>query len=132
MKFLPLLSSITLGASLVSARSPQHVDKKLPETKARAPELSPEHVYKPRKASANSAFLTAKTKKTVVNGTVLPDVDFNIGESYARSMPINNKTNGAELYFWFFPSSNPKAEKEITICLNGGPGCSSLGGLTRL
>jgi carboxypeptidase D len=89
-------------------------------------------VYKPRKASANSPFLTAKTKKYVINGTVLPDVDFDIGEIYAGLRPINNNINGADLYFWFFPSSNPKAEKEITVWLNGGPGCSSLQGLTRL
>jgi carboxypeptidase D len=47
-------------------------------------------------------------------------------------MYISNKTNAAELYFWFFLSSNPEAEKEITIYLNGALGCSSFEGLTWL
>lgn len=131
MKFFTSLTSLALGVSLVSARSPQHVNKKLPEVQRRAPAPAAEHVYVPRKASASSRYLTAKTKKYVVNGTNLPDVDFDIGESYAGLMPISNKTNAAELYFWFFPSSNPKAEKEITIWLNGGPGCSSLEGFLQ-
>ena len=131
MKFLSFLCSAALTASLVAARSPQHVNKKLPERNARAPAPSPEHIYKPRKASASSPFLTNKTMKYVVDGTAIPDVDFDIGESYAGLMPISNATDAAELYFWFFPSSNPKAEKEITIWLNGGPGCSSLEGFLQ-
>jgi carboxypeptidase D len=65
-----------------------------------------------------------------VNGSALPNVDFNIGESYAGTLPITaNASDENQLWFWFFPSSNPAAEKEITIWLNGGPGCSSLDGL---
>jgi hypothetical protein len=30
-------------------------------------------------------------------------------------MPISDEKNASELYFWFFPSTNPKAEKEIVI-----------------
>ncbi len=67
-----------------------------------------------------------------VNGSALPDVDFNIGESYAGTLPISsNKNDTNQLWFWFFPSSNPAAKKEITIWLNGGPGCSSLVGLLQ-
>jgi carboxypeptidase D len=66
-----------------------------------------------------------------VDGTKLPDVDFDIGESYAGLMPISSAKNASELYFWFFPSSNPLAEDEITIWLNGGPGCSSLEGFLQ-
>lgn len=62
-----------------------------------------------------------------VNGTGIPDVDFDVGESYAGLMPISSAPNASELYFWFFPSANPKASDEILIWLNGGPGCSSLG-----
>jgi len=67
----------------------------------------------------------------VVNGSAIPDVDFDIGESYAGLMPISNATNASELYFWFFPSSNPAASNEIVIWLNGGPGCSSLEGFLQ-
>jgi len=64
----------------------------------------------------------------VVNGTGLPYVDFDVGESYAGLMDISDNSDDGSLYFWFFPSPNPAAEKEILIWLNGGPGCSSLEG----
>lgn len=58
----------------------------------------------------------------MVNGTAgaIPEVDFDIGESYAGLMPISDKANETDqLYFWFFPSANPDAGDEITIWLNG-------------
>ena len=55
-----------------------------------------------------------------------------MGESYAGLLPIGNDTS-SELYFWFFPSTNPVAQekKEILIYLTGGPGCSSIGELLQ-
>ncbi|KAF3018849.1 hypothetical protein E8E14_006693 [Neopestalotiopsis sp. 37M] len=68
----------------------------------------------------------------LVNGTSLPDVDFDIGESYSGLLSINEDLTAPEkLFFWFFPSSSSAAEKEIVIWLNGGPGCSSLEGLLQ-
>lgn len=69
-----------------------------------------------------------------MNGTAgaIPDVNFDIGESYAGLLPVSDKANEtSELYFWFFPSANPDAGDEVTIWLNGGPGCSSLEGFLQ-
>ncbi|KAF2863773.1 carboxypeptidase 4 [Piedraia hortae CBS 480.64] len=76
--------------------------------------------------------LNAKSDKFAVNGTGVPLVDFDIGESYAGTLSIDeNPDNQNKLFFWFFPSQNPAAKDEITIWLNGGPGCSSMDGLLQ-
>ncbi|KAK4249211.1 hypothetical protein C7999DRAFT_39627 [Corynascus novoguineensis] len=80
-----------------------------------------------------SPFLNEQSSRFVVNGSALPLVDFDVGESYAGLLPIGDDT-GSQLYFWFFPSTNPLAyqNKEILIYLTGGPGCSSIGELLQL
>ncbi|KAJ6440364.1 serine carboxypeptidase [Purpureocillium lavendulum] len=86
------------------------------------------------RASAEHRFLNDKTEKFVVNGTSIPDVDFDVGESYAGLLPISDKKDERDhLYFWFFPTANEEAKKkkEIVIWLNGGPGCSSLLGFLQ-
>ena len=69
-------------------------------------------------------YMNSKTAKYSVNGSAIPEVNFDIGESYAGSLPIDEADK--ELWFWFVPTSNEAACNEITIWLNGGPGCSSL------
>lgn len=66
----------------------------------------------------------------LVNGTNVPQVPFDIGESYAGLLE-NTPHGNSSLFFWFFPSDNTAAQKEITIWLNGGPGCSSLDGMLQ-
>ncbi|CAH0052024.1 unnamed protein product [Clonostachys solani] len=81
-------------------------------------------------ARAEPRFLTNKTEKFAVDGTAIPEVKFDIGESYAGLLPISQAANETkELYFWFFPSTNASVDDEVVIWLNGGPGCSSLSGL---
>ncbi|KXJ87241.1 carboxypeptidase cpdS [Microdochium bolleyi] len=75
-----------------------------------------------------------KTLGYVVDGSALPDVDFDVGESYAGLMPIKRGyTNGSndQLYFWLFPTDDEVGKDTITIWLNGGPYCSSLFGLLQ-
>ncbi|POS70943.1 carboxypeptidase cpdS [Diaporthe helianthi] len=86
-----------------------------------------------RRQTASSPFLNANTTKFVVDGTGIPDVDFDVGESYAGSLPVGtvgNSTDG-QMFFWFFPSAAEEETKEIIIWLNGGPGCSSLSGMIQ-
>jgi len=55
-----------------------------------------------------------------VNGTGIPEVKFDIGESYAGLLPIGDANDTNKLYFWFFPSTNQAAQKEITFWITGG------------
>ncbi|KAH8897494.1 serine carboxypeptidase 1 [Thozetella sp. PMI_491] len=77
-------------------------------------------------------FANANTTQFAINGTGIPDVNFDIGEAYAGQMSISEDIDGPDkLFFWFQPSPNPASENEIVIWLNGGPGCSSLEGFLQ-
>jgi len=72
------------------------------------------------RAQCERSLLSNQRVEFAVNGTGIPEVDFDLGESYAGLLPIGDANDTNQLYFWFFPSTNPAAEKEIAIWLTGG------------
>ncbi|KAK4545974.1 hypothetical protein LTR36_002538 [Oleoguttula mirabilis] len=82
-------------------------------------------LIKPRSTS-NSTYLNNATAPFSIDGSSLPYVEFDIGESYAGLLPIGHEDD--KYFFWFVPSLNTSVQDEVVIWLNGGPGCSSLDG----
>ncbi|CAK7220378.1 hypothetical protein SEUCBS140593_004215 [Sporothrix eucalyptigena] len=135
----PVLLTAAAASVASAARSLRHVGKSddlLSSLYDRA-SIFDEMIYSEAdedlgKRATSPQFLNSNTSSFAVNGTGIPDVDFDIGESYAGSLPLSSSPNDPnKLFFWFFPSTNPSASKEIVIWLNGGPGCSSLEGMVQ-
>ncbi|PVH96733.1 alpha/beta-hydrolase [Periconia macrospinosa] len=131
MKFSSAITGLVLSASVALAIHPFHPksvhNKVKPRVEKRVPGQDFQHPELQKRASR---FLNDKTKEFAVNGTGLPDVPFDVGESYAGLLPISNSPNETrKLFFWFFPATAATNPDEIVIWLNGGPGCSSLSGL---
>ncbi|KAJ2897215.1 hypothetical protein MKZ38_004862 [Zalerion maritima] len=128
-----ITTSLMFGGEALARRSLQHVGKRGKDStwnRVLDRRQIPEQPVK-RADNSTDKFLAEKTKEYAVDGTAIPDVDWDVGESYAGQMPIGEANPDSNLFFWFFPSENEEAEKEILIWLNGGPGCSSLEGFLQ-
>ncbi|KAI9755943.1 MAG: hypothetical protein M4579_004074 [Chaenotheca gracillima] len=119
--------AVLLSTSVAALRNPHEKAAKFARSE-RAPISARDTPVVAKRQS--SQYLNDKTQKFAVNGTGIPEVDFDVGESYAGTLP-NTPSGNSSLWFWFFPSDNPDAKDEITVWLNGGPGCSSLDGLLQ-
>lgn len=104
------LSQAAFNRGALNAFNKEH-PRRYDQKRAPAPPSAP--VLETR---SKSKFLNKHTEKFVVNGSAIPEVAFDIGESYAGLLPISQDPDESrELYFWFFPSTNPHAGDEVVI-----------------
>ncbi|KAJ6256494.1 hypothetical protein Dda_8356 [Drechslerella dactyloides] len=133
---------LATAALAEASRSPQAIHQLYSKFRARATESSAADLMRaslarrtPPTNDKKFKYLNRSTKEFFVNGTAgsIPDVHFDLPESYAGLLPISkDKDEPRQLYFWFWPSTGgPETQDDIVIWLNGGPGCSSLEGFLQ-
>lgn len=74
--------------------------------------------------TADYRYYNSKTKPYFIEKW--PLVSFDTGEFYSGQIPIDESDPSRKLFFIFKPQINGTSN-DLTIWLNGGPGCSSLG-----
>ncbi|KAF8181864.1 hypothetical protein K438DRAFT_1975813 [Mycena galopus ATCC 62051] len=85
------LTAFLLPALLGGALATENPHKRAATLKSRAPKSASKSAAPVKRAlSEDSQFLNSNSEKFVVNGTGVPEVNFDLGESYAGHLPITS------------------------------------------